>query len=112
MRNLRERGALRRAETQKWANRLKPFFSDEPNISRFDAARHCSPAIASGDEPPPLKNTRGTSQGGDGGCLIYIRPKCGAIDETLNAIAESLLRISPTSSRSTCTSGLRRSTLN
>jgi hypothetical protein len=36
MRNLQERGALRRAETQKWPNRLKPFFSDEPNISRFD----------------------------------------------------------------------------
>src|SRR5262249_54422722 len=36
MRNLRERGALRRAETQKWPNRLKPFSSDEPNISRFD----------------------------------------------------------------------------
>src|SRR5262249_54814026 len=36
MRNLRERGALRRAKTQKWPNRLKPFFRDEPNISRFD----------------------------------------------------------------------------
>ena len=38
MRNLREREALRRAETQKWLNRLKPFFSDEPNISRFDVS--------------------------------------------------------------------------
>ena len=35
MRNLREKGALRRAETQKWPNRLKPFFSNEPNISLF-----------------------------------------------------------------------------
>jgi len=27
---------VRRAKVQKWPNRLKPFFSDEPNISRFD----------------------------------------------------------------------------
>jgi hypothetical protein len=39
MRNLPKRGALPRAETQKWLNRLKPFFSDEPNISRFDASK-------------------------------------------------------------------------
>src|SRR5262249_29924153 len=26
-----ERGALRRAETQKWLNRLKPFCSNKPN---------------------------------------------------------------------------------
>src|SRR6266436_9742406 len=38
MRNLPKRGALPRAETQKWLNRLKPFFSDETNISRFDAS--------------------------------------------------------------------------
>jgi len=35
---LPKRRALRRAETQKWLNRLKPFFSDEPNISRFDVS--------------------------------------------------------------------------
>jgi hypothetical protein len=38
MRSLREREALRRAGTQKWLNRLKPLFSDEPNISRFDVS--------------------------------------------------------------------------
>src|SRR6266480_1972415 len=38
MRNLPKREALPRAETQKWLNRLKPFFSEEPNISRFDAS--------------------------------------------------------------------------
>ncbi len=51
MRNLREKGALRRAETQKWPNRLKPFFSDEPNISRFDASDYAGVAGYGGQQP-------------------------------------------------------------
>ncbi len=39
-----------------------------------------------------------------------MRPKCGAIGETLNAIAGCLRLISPISSGSTCTSELRRTT--
>ena len=37
MRNSWEKVALRPAETQNWLDRLKPCFSDHPNISRFDA---------------------------------------------------------------------------
>jgi hypothetical protein len=44
VRKLLQSEAPRRAETQDWPNRLKPFLSDKPNPSRFDA---CS-ALAAG----------------------------------------------------------------
>lgn len=39
---MREMEALHRPETPKWLNRLKPFFNDEPNISRFDVSSRLS----------------------------------------------------------------------
>ena len=60
---------------------------------------------AAANAPLSINKTTEEHQGGDGGCSIFMRPKCGAIGETLNAIAGFLRPILPISSGSICTNG-------